>query len=848
MASKSLGTLTLDLIAKVGGFTGPLDQASRQAKGKTAEISQAFSGLAKGIAASVAAVPAILAGVVTSTVSTAKEVSNLAALAGLNTTEFQKYAAGAKSVGVEQDKLSDILKDTNDKLGDFFNTGGGALKDFFDNIAPKVGVTADQFKKLNSAEALQLYVSSLEKANASQAEMTFYMEAIASDSTALIPLLRNGGKEFKELGDAAAAAGAILDVKTIAVSKEFSGELIKLSQNLEGAKNTIAEGVMPVLAQFTKDMNETVKASGGLNTKIKELSATLLSVSAFVVNAGDGVVRIFRIVAETLVGMYATAVGYTSKLMSEVALALSQASFGETSKQLLADSKILADESALNFSVAAQAAATLKEQIETPLAGDRLKEYVAEAFKAADAIAKLSDEKPKLGTGTGVDPAAAEKAKKQAEEAAAAAKKAASDREAEAKRLNDAFKSSETDYLRQIELINTTADKRKDATEVAKVQFEIEKGGLVGINSEQQRRLKDLAAELDVKNQLKLLAEDQVKIDAFAAAQQTGLDATKAGFDLELSGAGQSNLMKEKLKANLQIQQQYVQDLKDLQEQQNTGELSQFAYERETEILEENLEKRIKLQEEYYEREDELRGDWLVGVSEAWENYAEMASNYSQIANDFVTDQLGTLQTSFGDAIYAMIMENQSLSESFQNVVSSMVSSLVRGLADMLAQWLIHQALKLIISQTGDAAAITAATATGTAIATAYAPAAALASLASFGANSIPASIGILSTTAVAEGVALAGMAHDGIDSVPEDGTWLLQKGERVVTSQTSAKLDATLARINEAQNMPARGGRKQGSNITLNQTNNFGAPDNRTANQTAAANTRKMRRASRLS
>lgn len=39
-------------------------------------------------------------------------------------------------------------------------------------------------------------------------------------------------------------------------------------------------------------------------------------------------------------------------------------------------------------------------------------------------------------------------------------------------------------------------------------------------------------------------------------------------------------------------------------------------------------------------------------------------------------------------------------------------------------------------------------------------------------------------------------MAHDGIDSVPEDGSWFLQKGERVTTAQTSAKLDAMLSRI----------------------------------------------------
>ncbi|CNG44151.1 tape measure protein [Yersinia intermedia] len=47
-------------------------------------------------------------------------------------------------------------------------------------------------------------------------------------------------------------------------------------------------------------------------------------------------------------------------------------------------------------------------------------------------------------------------------------------------------------------------------------------------------------------------------------------------------------------------------------------------------------------------------------------------------------------------------------------------------------------------------------------------------------------------------GTALAGMAHDGIDNVPATGTWLLQKGERVTTAATSAKLDATLGAIQE--------------------------------------------------
>lgn len=44
--------------------------------------------------------------------------------------------------------------------------------------------------------------------------------------------------------------------------------------------------------------------------------------------------------------------------------------------------------------------------------------------------------------------------------------------------------------------------------------------------------------------------------------------------------------------------------------------------------------------------------------------------------------------------------------------------------------------------------------------------------------------------------VGLTGMAHDGIDSVPKTGTWLLERGERVSTAKTSARLDSALDRI----------------------------------------------------
>lgn len=795
MASKSLGTLTLDLIARIGSFTGPLDRASQEAKKRNAEIAKSFDSLAARVGVAIGSVPAVLTGLVAYTASSAKEISNLAALSGLGTTEFQKYAAGAKSVGIEQDKLADIFKDTNDKLGDFFNTGGGELKDFFEVIAPKVGVTTESFKKLNSADALQLYVSTLEKANVSQAEMTFYMEGIADEASALVPLLRNGGKEFKQLGEAAESAGAILNVQTITVSKQFSAELLTLMQNLQGARNKLADDFMPVLQQFTKDLNGTIKAGGGVTTVIGDLSEKLVAATAFVANAADGVVRVFSMVSDTLIGMYSTAAGHMANLMSGVASGISKITIGDTADAFIADSARLSGEATTYFDVAAQAAAGIRESLEAPMAGDVMEDYISSAREAAKEYQRLfggSGFSGEGGKGSGVDPKKLEAAKQAAKDAAAAQKQ-----------LNDTVKGSETDFQRQIALINTSTDARKNATEVAELQFEIESGKLVGINELQQKRLIGLAAELDRLKQLKLANEDNAKAAAFKDNLDNSNQVIRSGFEIELAGAGSGDKLRERLQQDLAIQQDYQQQVRDLQSQFNGGEITKELYDQETGILEEALAERLILQQDYYNQIDEAQSNWMNGVTAAWENYADQAQNYSAMAGDFVSGSLDDMTDGLGDVFADVSTGAKDAGDAMADFAASMGKSVINALADMAAQWLIYQGVQLIVGKSTQASAGLALVANAQATA-AQASLAAFASTAAIpivGPAAAPAAAAAaaVATAPMVAGVAsaaLSGMAHDGIDAVPETGTWLLQKGERVTTAETSAKLDRTLDRV----------------------------------------------------
>ncbi|HBO2785631.1 TPA: phage tail tape measure protein [Pseudomonas aeruginosa] len=303
MASRSLGTLTLDLIAKVGGFVAGMDAAERRSEKWRKEVEKNAAKVGAAIGAATAAGITALAALTVSTVRNANEIANLASVANASTTEFQKYAAGAKLVGIEQEKLADIFKDVNDKVGDFLNTGGGALADFFENVAPKVGVTADQFRNLSGPQALGLYVSSLEKAKVSQSDMTFYLEAIASDATALLPLLRNNAEGFKTFGDAAQAAGAILDEKTIKSASELQAATWLVEQSTTGLKNQLTSALIPVLSDFATKLLD-VSTDGTSMVAVGEFLVTTLKLVA---GAAVATVGAFQLVGKSIAGAAAVA-------------------------------------------------------------------------------------------------------------------------------------------------------------------------------------------------------------------------------------------------------------------------------------------------------------------------------------------------------------------------------------------------------------------------------------------------------------------------------------------------------------------------------------------------------------
>lgn len=296
--------------------------------------------------------------------------------------------------------------------------------------------------------------------------------------------------------------------------------------------------------------------------------------------------------------------------------------------------------------------------------------------------------------------AAARDAQKKADDdAAKVARENNSEGESAAKKQLKDFESAEEGYKRQIELINTTGDKQKDATEVAKLSFELQEGKLGNLSKAQQKRLLEMAAELDGLNKIKKANEDALKLSAFKAAQATGTQNTVNGFSQELAGIGMGDKARDRMRADLAMRQKYVEDLNALTEQRNTGQIEPELYRNETQVLTEEYNKRLLAQQFYYEQVDEAQSNWVNGARDAWQNFADDALNYSAQAADFVSGSLGSATSELGGAFTDIITEAKDADDAVADAAAGMAKSMVGALMDMAAQWLVYGAVQAIVGK-----------------------------------------------------------------------------------------------------------------------------------------------------
>ncbi|WP_273827429.1 tape measure protein [Providencia rettgeri] len=317
---------------------------------------------------------------------------------------------------------------------------------------------------------------------------------------------------------------------------------------------------------------------------------------------------------------------------------------------------------------------------------------------------------------------------------------------------------------------------------------------------------KNVQLEQYIKNR-----EAEVKIAAYNKQLMEETVQAQRAYDMELQGAGVGNLARSRLQEKLRLEDEYRKKQAELQKQfqDSSSGITQEMYEKETQIIKGELDKRILMMQGYHAEQDALRENWQMGIKESLLNYIDEATNYNQIAADSVTNILNSTTSAISAGFTDMINGAKSVGDAFSDMASGMGQAVIQQLTQMAAQWLVYQAVQMMVSKTTQSSASAGLTANAQAASqmaglNAYASTAAIPI---FGPAMAPAAMAaaitatqpLALTISALSTAGLTGMAHSGIDKVPQTGTWLLEKGERVMTQNTSARLDKMLEDLSKS-------------------------------------------------
>ncbi|STR98880.1 Prophage tail length tape measure [Klebsiella pneumoniae] len=743
MAGKSLGTLTIDLVAKVGGFVSGMDKAerasakwSKQVQDDVAKSSAALAGIGAAAIAAGLAVGASGFQLLKSTSRQIAETDRWAKSLQLSTQELLAWQFAAEKAGVSGDQMADIFKDIGDKIGDAVLNKSGEAVDALNAL----GLSAEKLSKVSPDKQLLAIGESLEKIS-TNAEKTTILESLGNDLSKLLPLFDNNNQKLKQFIDLAKDYGVAPDPSSI-------DDLVKVNQLFEdmeaqvaGLKIEIAAGLAKVdltplqgsLDKLHDVLTDPLVLQGisDLVSEVAQLAGWLVKAAAgagqLAASTGNRFAALSGKIDLTNIDQVNERIEYLQKILEgkKGFYSQSESMFGwitgvDDSAKALNDELLSLIETRDKFSKASKSMLPLQ-------------------------VATVGTDNPFSlpPGGTNGKPVKTPTSK-----------------------TENAFNSRLLDLQKQAALIETTGKKTAEVTELEKINFDITSGNLKKLSEAQKEQLRTAAKALDSKKEELRLNQENARVAEYVSGLERQNKLVQQGFDNEIVGRYSGGRERSRMQDNNDIQQDFAYQQDDLLNQLQSGDIDQSLYDKKKEALQNSLDERLKIQEEYYKKQDELQNDgaagFISGLATQIEASMDLYTNMQQVGaqafsslTDMIIDWAETGKLNVKDFASTFL---QSVGSTLLSYAAAQVA--MAGLQAFTAMI----GVPFVGPEIAGPAAIAATAAAG--------------------------------VLAIGVGTALQGQAHDGIDSVPETGTWLLQKGERVTTAKTSAKLDATLDRV----------------------------------------------------
>lgn len=632
MASKSLGTLTIDLIAKVGGFVAGMEKAERssgkwrkQIESDAKAVGSAISSV--GVAAAGAAVAASAAGIalLKSTSDQITETDRWAKSLRVSTQELLAWQFAAEKAGVSGDQMADIFKDIGDKIGDAVLNKSGEAVDALNAL----GLSADKLSKTTPDKQLLAIGEALSKVSTNAGKITI-LESLGNDLSKLLPLFDNNNEKLKSFIQQAKDYGVAPDAKSINDLLKVNELFQDIDAQVKGLKIEIASGLAKVdLSQLNRSLSDVkniltdpsvLQGLASLVSQIAGLAGWMAKAASeagkLAVASGNRMAALGGNVDMSNIDQINERIEYLQRNLSGRNGFYSQ---GESFFGWLTGG----DDSVKTLSEELKGLIDQREKLSKQKNAVNLPPTTQATTAPAGSFALGVNEvngKPTVDAG--------------------------------AKKLEGAFKATEQSYLRQIALIDTTGKKTAEVTEQQKLQFDIADGKLEGLNATQRQRLEQLATEVDRLNAVKKANEDNLKVAEYVANLQRENANSAATLNADIVGAGMGDKTRDRMRERLAVEREFNEKRADLQLRYLTGEIrNQGEYDRYTGELEKAQAERLGNYESYYQQIDQLDADWVTGARDGLANWVDDATNYSSQAASAMQSAMSGITSNIVDML-----------------------------------------------------------------------------------------------------------------------------------------------------------------------------------------------------
>ncbi|HDE2547763.1 TPA: phage tail tape measure protein, partial [Klebsiella pneumoniae] len=612
MAGKSLGTLTIDLVAKVGGFVSGMDKAerasakwSKQVQDDVAKSSAALAGIGAAAIAAGLAVGASGFQLLKSTSRQIAETDRWAKSLQLSTQELLAWQFAAEKAGVSGDQMADIFKDIGDKIGDAVLNKSGEAVDALNAL----GLSAEKLSKVSPDKQLLAIGESLEKIS-TNAEKTTILESLGNDLSKLLPLFDNNNQKLKQFIDLAKDYGVAPDPSSI-------DDLVKVNQLFEdmeaqvaGLKIEIAAGLAKVdltplqgsLDKLHDVLTDPLVLQGisDLVSEVAQLAGWLVKAAAgagqLAASTGNRFAALSGKIDLTNIDQVNERIEYLQKILEgkKGFYSQSESMFGwitgvDDSAKALNDELLSLIETRDKFSKASKSVLPLQ-------------------------VATVGTDNPFSlpPGGTNGKPVKTPTSK-----------------------TENAFNSRLLDLQKQAALIETTGKKTAEVTELEKINFDITSGNLKKLSEAQKEQLRTAAKALDSKKEELRLNQENARVAEYVSGLERQNKLVQQGFDNEIVGRYSGGRERSRMQDNNDIQQDFAYQQDDLLNQLQSGDIDQSLYDKKKEALQNSLDERLKIQEEYYKKQDELQNDgaagFISGLATQIEASMDLYTNMQQV-------------------------------------------------------------------------------------------------------------------------------------------------------------------------------------------------------------------------